>query len=143
MSHQWRSVLRALAQELHANGTTEGLKTLFFVVGQRMARDVEAEFESINTLSDLQSRLNSHWEAINWGWVALHELEDSIRIEHQAAPLAEAFGEAAMPWAVGLLEGFYDAVFKVLGAGDSMRVHAMNEPLCNLQITLRFEQYAS
>ena len=105
-----------------------------------MAQSIEAQFADIETLDDLATQINAHWDTMHWGWVSLRELDDAIGIEHHAAPLAEAFGDAALPWSVGLLEGFYQTVFKVLGAGDSMRIETVQEQVSDMLIPLRFGQ---
>ena len=49
-------------------------------------------------------------------------------IEHQFAPLAEAFGTDSLPWSIGLLEGFYQTGFSHAGAGKDLSVRfATNE----------------
>ena len=137
VSPQWHAVLRAIAQVLP---TTKN-KAVFFQVGEQLARGVEARCAAIETLTDLEIQLSAYWSDLNWGWVALAELDDAIAITHHASPLAEAFGDAALPWVVGLLEGFYQTVFKVLGAGDAMRVQLVNGPAAGMQIHLRFGQH--
>jgi hypothetical protein len=61
-----------------------------------------------------------------------------IEISHQAAPLAEAFGDESLEWSIGLLEGFYESVFKVLGAGDSMVVTGLLEASSGMTVRLNF-----
>lgn len=143
VSPQWLSVLRAMAQVLQDAEDPETLKALFFKIGEQMAHSIESQFVSIETLDDLAERINVHWSTLHWGWTSLKELDDAIGIEHHAAPLAEAFGDAALPWSVGLLEGFYQTVFEVLGAGDTMKVEAVNGALSDMLIQLRFGQQHS
>lgn len=138
VSRQWQFMLQALAQVLQGAEDTESLKALFFKVGERMAREIEGDFASVETLADLQDRINARWSEWHWGWVHFKELEDAIGIEHHAAPLAQAFGEAALPWTVGLLQGFYQTVFEVLGAGDAMRVETVSHSETPMGIVLRF-----
>jgi hypothetical protein len=108
-----------------------------------MAHSIEAQFVSIETLDDLTARINSHWDRMHWGWVSLNELDDAIGIDHHACPLAEAFGDASLPWSVGLLEGFYQTVFEALGAGDTMKVKALEGNMSDILIQLRFGQLHS
>jgi len=138
VSLQWLPVLRALAAELSANASQEGLRQLFFKVGERFARDVEARFEGVETLPELESELNEFWAQLNWGWVNFTEVSGQIDIEHQAAPLEDAFGEEAIGWSIGLLEGFYQTVFGVLGAGNAMKVRALDEECVDMLVRMRF-----
>ena len=137
---QWLSVLRAMAVVLEDSIEPEALKGIFFKIGEQMAHSIEAKFAAIETLDDLATEINSHWDTLHWGWITLSELDDAIGIEHHAAPLAEAFGDAALPWSVGLLEGFYQTVFEVLGAGDTMRIETVHEHVSDMLIPLRFGQ---
>ena len=143
VSLQWLPVLRALATELSANASEQGLRRLFFKVGERFAKDVEARFAEVQTLEELEDELNQFWTQINWGWVNLAEADDAIEIVHQAAPIEESFGEEALPWSVGLLEGFYQTVFTVLGAGDGMSVNAVDGECGDMLVRLRFDNQAA
>jgi len=138
VSLQWLPVLRALASELTANASEQGLRQLFFKVGERFAKDVAARFEDVQTLVELEEYLNEFWAQLNWGWVSLTEGDGFIGIDHQAAPLEEAFGEEANRWSIGLLEGFYQTVFTVLGASDSMTVRAIEYDCIYMRVHLRF-----
>ena len=75
---------------------------------------------------------------MNWGWVELTEVKGYIDIVHHAAPLAEAFGDEALEWSVGLLEGFYQTIFSVLGASDKMVARSIGEPSDGMELRLRF-----
>lgn len=138
VSLQWLSFLRALALELSANAEAADLRQLFCRVGERLAVDVEERFQAVETLAQLQDSLNKLWSGINWGWVELQEVKNHIEIHHQAAPLAEAFGDDALGWSVGLLEGFYQKVFKVLGAGDGMQVRSVEGEPGSMHIQFHF-----
>lgn len=131
-SLQWTPVLRALAGELTSYSDAEQLRQLFFQVGQRFAGDWVDRFDGVKTLSEFESVLNDLWSQINWGWVQLSEQQRGIEIRHQCAPLAEALGDESLPWAVGLLEGFYQCLFKILGADEDMFeccVDGIDDPL--------------
>lgn len=143
VSLQWLPVLRALAAELSENASPEGLRQLFFKVGERFASDVEDRFEDVQTLMELEDELNEFWAQLNWGWVNFTEAGGLIEISHQAAPLEEAFGEEANAWSVGLLEGFYQTVFRVLGAGESMKVRAIDEACVDMLVQLQFGRPAA
>lgn len=134
VSLQWLPVLRALALELGERADVADLRQLMFQVGTRFAVDVEQRFDSIESLSALEAALNELWQQMNWGYVALQEAKASVDILHYAAPLAQAFGDEALEWSIGLLEGFYHHVFKVLGAGDAMQVQGVGSEGFNIQL---------
>jgi hypothetical protein len=137
VSLQWFPFLRAMAQELSETTTAKDLRPLFVKVGKRMANDSKDLFTDIKSLAQLQDNLNDFWERINWGWVELRETNGAIEMAHQAAPLAEAFGNESMAWSTGLLEGFYHSVFAVLGASDTMAVREVGVANDGLTIQLR------
>ncbi len=137
---QWLPILRAMALEFSANFDEAALRQLFFRVGEHFAEDVEDRFQGVQTLADLEEYLNEFWAQLNWGWVELTEVTGAINIVHQALPLAEAFGDDCMVWSVGLLEGFYQTVFHVLGAGDGMKVLAVADACSDLTVQLRFSR---
>ncbi len=138
VSLQWLPVLRALAAEMSANAEVKDLRQLFFRIGEHFADDAEDRFRGLQTLAQLEESLNEFWAQINWGWVDFTEVKGFIEITHYAAPLAEAFGEEALIWSIGLLEGFYQSLFKVLGASDMMVVQGVGESSRGLDIRLRF-----
>jgi hypothetical protein len=138
VSLQWSPVLRALAHELGEMASPQDLQKLFFSAGARFAGDAADRFEGTETLAQLEERLNDFWSSLNWGWVELAEIHGVIEITHQAAPLAEAFGDEALEWSIGLLEGFYESVFKVLGAGDAMVVTGMPDASSGMTVRLNF-----
>jgi hypothetical protein len=138
VSLQWLPMLRALATEMAQHTSTEDLRFLFFKVGQRFAGDTGDFFESVQSLTELEDGLNDFWMRINWGWIELKEEEEHIEIAHYACPLAEAFGDEALPWSVGLLEGFYESVFHVLGASDDIVVREVKDASNGMHVVLRF-----
>lgn len=134
---QWLPVLRAMALEMSACTEAKELRHLFFKIGERFAKDMEVRFQGVQTLAQLEESLNDFWARINWGWVDLKEVTGSIDITHHAAPLAEAFGDAALNWSIGLLEGFYQSAFNVLGASDKMVVRGIDDLSGGIDIRLR------
>jgi hypothetical protein len=141
VSLQWLPVLRAMASEMSANTEVGELKQLFFKIGGRFAKDAEDFFQNAKTLTQLEDGINDFWTRINWGWVNFKESDKAIDIDHQASPLAEAFGDEALSWSIGLLEGFYQAVFERLGAGDGMVVRSVEESFRGLAIHMRYGQH--
>jgi hypothetical protein len=114
------------------------LRFLFFKVGQRFAGDTGELFQSVQSLTELEDSLNDFWMRTNWGWIELKEEEGHIEIAHYACPLAEAFGDEALNWSVGLLEGFYETVFHVLGASDDIVVREVKDASNGMHVVLHF-----
>lgn len=127
-----------MAQEMAASAGAKGLQEMFFNIGQRCARDAVSQFSGLDTIDDLEQRLNQFWLEQNWGWVSFVESQDGIDISHQASPLGAAFGAEALEWSVGFLEGFYQAVFTVLGASEKMVVRSIGVGADGMDIQLRF-----
>ena len=138
ISLQWLPVLRAMAMEMPEHSRPADLKNLFFKIGWRFGKDTEHLFNGAKTLPQLEEVLNDFWSQINWGWVKLNEVKGQIDIAHQAAPLAEAFGDEALGWSVGLLEGFYQSIFSLLGANDAMVCRSDDDSCTGINIRLRF-----
>jgi len=138
VSLQWLPVLRAMAAEMSLNTQSKDLRRLFFKIGQRLATDTGDLFHAAKSLSQLQESLNDFWMRTNWGWVDFAEEESHIIISHHVSPLSESFGENALEWSVGLLEGFYQSVFHVLGASEDMVVLGLGDLGNGMDIRLRF-----
>lgn len=138
VSLQWLPVLRAMASEMSAHTDAKDLRHLFFKIGERFASDTGDLFQGVESLAQLEERLNDFWSQINWGWVELNEVKGHIDIAHQAAPLVDAFGEDAFAWSIGLLEGFYQHVFSVLGASETMVVRDVGGSSEGTDVLLRF-----
>jgi hypothetical protein len=134
---QWSPVLHSLAEELAENADTQALHHLFFNVGSRFASSMQYQFEGIQTLSGLADALNDLWNRTSWGFVALEETKGAIDIVHRYAPLAEAFGDEMLVWSIGLLEGFYQTVFRSFGASEKMLTRFIPEQSDALNIHLR------
>lgn len=141
VSLQWLPVLRAMASEMSANTNAKDLRRLFFKIGERFANDTGDLFHGVQSLAQLEESLNDFWSQINWGWVELTEVKGYIDIAHQAAPLVEAFGDESFEWSIGLLEGFYQSVFSVLGASESMVVRGVGESSGGMDVLLRFGRH--
>ncbi len=135
---QWLLILRALAQELGERADVADLRQLWAGVGERAAQEVAERFDGIHTLPDLEQTFNTVWQEMNWGWVRFQEQGATVEIFHYYAPLVQAFGEDAVPWSIGLLEGFYQHIFAQLGADAEMQVQAVGYDGMNIQ--LRFER---
>ncbi len=138
VSLQWLPMLRAMATEMAEHNEASDLRRLFFKMGQRWASDASDFFQSAKSLVQLEECLNDFWMRINWGWVEFAEKESHIDIAHHASPLAEAFGEDALEWSVGLLEGFYQNVFHALGASNTMAVRSLDNACKGMSVHFHF-----
>jgi hypothetical protein len=138
MSLQWLPFLRAMAGELAEQTDAASLRALFAAIGRRFADDSHEAFESVNTLSALAESLNDFFGRINWGLVEVTEVPGGVNIDHFAAPLAEAFGDDALVWSIGFLEGFYQALFGLLGASPTMQVRATDDSSDAMHLRFRF-----
>lgn len=138
MSLQWLPFLRAMAGELSDQTDAQTLRQLFSSIGERVAQESREAFEGIGTLGALTSALNDYLSRINWGVAEISEVPAGITIDHHGAPLAEAFGDEALVWSIGFLEGFYTTLFGLLGAGTSMRVRALDDECEALHLRFRF-----
>lgn len=137
VSLQWLSFLRALSSEFSASASPDEISSFFFRVGAQYANSYAPTLQDVQSLEQLERSLNAIWSRTDWGWVTLTEIPGFVEIVHQAAPLAEAFGEESLVWSCSLLEGFYETVFSVLGAGERMRIHR-DEISDGMVIRLRF-----
>ncbi len=135
---QWLPVLRAMAQEMSASAETADLHSLFLNIGRHFANNAADSLRDLQTLDQLEEGLNDFWWRLNWGWVELSEVQGYIEIAHHAAPLAEAFGEEALAWSAGLLEGFYQTVFTALGANPNMAARLAGETGDGMLLRFRF-----
>jgi predicted hydrocarbon binding protein len=137
---QWAKVLRAMASEMSSVSEVPDLRDFFYRIGEQFAATTGETFAGVETLDDLESSLNSFWVDMTWGWVELVEDDEGINIAHQCSPLAQAFGEDALSWSVGFLEGFYHTLFTEFGASDDMVMNCVSASLDGMDIRLRFSQ---
>jgi hypothetical protein len=139
VSLQWSPVLRAFAVELTSQDDVEAeaLHQLFIRIGMRFAKDMESQLQGVETLPQLADAMNDLWSRTNWGWVELSEASGSIEIEHRYAPISEAFGVDMLSWSVGILEGFYQAVFRSFGLSEKMLVRLVSQENEGLYMHLR------
>ncbi|MGQ0709793.1 MAG: cellulose biosynthesis protein BcsD [Rhodoferax sp.] len=135
---QWQDFLRALAGELCAQADDSALRTLFHSIGTRLAEGVQAIYQDIDTLANLQQVLNGYWGGMQWGWVEMTEQAGFVDITHCLAPLSQAFGEDALGWSTGVLEGFYQTVFQHLGADPALQLQYVQQPGHDLALRFRF-----
>lgn len=140
VSPQWSLVLAALGEVLVESATERELHELFRETGIRMAARITDGLPEVGTLAELEGVLNEGWFARRWGWVEFEERSNSVEISHHAAPLAAVFGEPALSWSCGLLEGFYEGLFGTLGAGKALSVRAESSDAAGLLLRFRFSR---
>lgn len=138
ISRQWLDFLRAFAEELVEQANVDELHFLMHSTGERLAFIFKKQLPAIDDLACLEEELNAYWRYMNWGYARLEEVENHINITHFACPLAFAFGEAAVPWAKGFLEGFYQTVFRALGAGTRLQVRSTGASARSMNLCFRF-----
>ncbi|GAA0521684.1 hypothetical protein GCM10009097_44050 [Pigmentiphaga daeguensis] len=125
-SRQWTGFLGALAREFSDQLPEADLRALMHRVGARFAS--ESALADCQSLDDVQFAMSKIWMAQDWGWVTVHEHDDSLHISHHCSPLSAAFGQQASPWMAAFLEGAYQRWFEQLGAGKSLSVKQAGEP---------------
>lgn len=74
------------------------------------------------SVAEIQACMSAVWVDSDWGWVEVDEIDRAMRIVHQCAPLASAFGGEHVDWTPAFLEGVYQQWLAALGAGDTLRV---------------------
>ena len=122
---KWAAFLRVLADELNAQMSVEDIRAFFFVLGQRLG-----EAESIGepeSLDDLESLANQYFDRQGWGILQIRDVHTSLELVHHCAPLRAAFGDQAMKWSGGLLEGIYTAWLEQMGAGGELQLRQIGE----------------
>jgi len=136
-SPQWLEFNRAMAAELGAGLPPAELRALFFRIGERVAQTLPVA--RCDTLEELQAAFNARWEPIGWGLAALQDQGEHLQITHACSPLSIAFGEHAVAdWAVGFLEGAYQAWFAAQGVPPTLSVRAVApHPPTQRQVLLR------
>lgn len=115
---QWSDFLHSLAEELGEQMGAEEIRAFFTVLGRRIAR--RNPLAAGETLHDLERVINDYLARCDWGWMRVRDLNSSLEFLHSCAPLRRAFGDAALDWAPGLLEGLYSEWLKQSGAEESL-----------------------
>lgn len=119
-SEQWAEFLHALASELQAQMSPEENRAFFYVLGGRIA--ARMPLPGTATLEAFERSANERFRQIRWGWTQIRDVHSSLEIVHHCAPFRQAFGDAAMAWSSGLLEGVYSYWLKQLGAGQELQL---------------------
>lgn len=115
---QWLGFLGALAAELGQQMVAEDLRAFFSLVGGRMAETTPLPQDL--TLPQLEDHINTYLDDVGWGWIQIEDRQSTLEFTHGCAPLRKAFGDEAMEWAPGVLEGLYGGWLRQLGAGDNL-----------------------
>lgn len=125
-SEQWRVFLTSLAEELSGQMEVEDRRKFMLALGERMA--AKLPHPDATSLAQLESAINQLWEQMEWGYVSLREVDNTIAVSHRCAPLRAAFGAASMKWVPGLLEGLYAHWFRAFGAGGELQLMQFSTP---------------
>lgn len=121
---QWAGFLRAFAQELMTQMPDAESRAFFRLLGQRWAR--EAPLPDATNLGELEKAANQWLSEHDWGWVRIHDLQSALEFQHACSPMRRAFGDDALVWSIGLLEGLYTQWARQLGAGDGLVVRQVS-----------------
>lgn len=81
---QWAPFLAALAAELSAVADESGSAAFMRATGARVAR--QHPLGKLETLEELELRINAILAHMNWGWTQLDDGVDRIIITHGASP---------------------------------------------------------
>ena len=138
-SRQWKGFLRAFAGEFAAHLDQADLRALMRRMGARFAQEADIDLGACRTLDDLQLAMGRVWVGLDWGWVELADRGEHLEIRHHCAPLIGAFGQEALYWSPGFLEGVYQAWFSAAHAGN-LEVRQSAEPDLAGSIEFRLAQ---
>ena len=124
---QWGPFLAALAAELSAVADASGTAAFMRATGARVAR--QHPLGKLETLEELELRINAVLAHMDWGWIQLDDGRDHIVITHGACPNVLANDEAgAWPGLMAeVLAGAYGAWLSEQGSPG--RVTACRDPL--------------
>ncbi|MGH6744242.1 hypothetical protein EDF58_101993 [Novosphingobium sp. PhB57] len=96
----------------------------FAAIGRRMA--TLEPLEGVSDAAVLCARINGFWQDLGWGEIELAVGDDAIVVHHRNLPKALASDQQGS-WntmLLGLLQGAYDAWFRVLGSGPALHTVA-------------------
>ncbi len=127
----------ALATELAQDVDADALLVLARRAGSRWAAQLAPNFGQAQSMADLIDRLNTYWASMRWGWISLEDHRDHLLLHHHLLPIAQLYGSQSLRWTVGLVEGFYEELFRLLGADDSVEVRVASETDDGLEVQFR------
>lgn len=125
-SEQWRDFLQVLAEELNQQMSADENRAFFYALGRKLAERMP--LPEARNLEDLELHANERFAQTGWGFLKVRDAYSSLEFLHSCAPLRQAFGDAAMEWAGGLLEGLYASWVRQLGAGEELQLRQVGEP---------------
>ena len=131
------SLLLPIFRELEQRAEPGTLRAWCHLFGKVWAADAADQFPAAQDLAALNELVNKFWSASRWGWAQLSEVEGALHVTHHGAPIADDKAAPHLHWSCGLLEGFYEAIFKQLGADDSMKVRIEGASDDHFALTLR------
>jgi len=108
MQTQWRSFLRALAEEVDSSAGPSARDALLRGVGHRMARMMP--LPPASSMETLELEMNDALSSTDWGRVRL-DLQESDRclvLTHTALPRIGSAGDPPGTWLAAVLEGLYE-----------------------------------
>lgn len=114
----------ATAAEVCEAVPEEQARGFFLAIGRRMA--ALEPLDGVNDASVLCARINTFWQALDWGEIELALGKEAIIVRHRDLPNRIA-PDPDGHWArmlLGVLEGAYDSWFRVLGSGPTLRTVA-------------------
>lgn len=105
---RFRVFLRALAEELDAQGGASGRDALLRGVGRQMARMLP--LPAVASMNALEMEMNDVLGAIGWGHtrLRLQEVDRYILITHTGLPRIGSAGDPPGSWLAAVLEGLYE-----------------------------------
>lgn len=116
VSSQWSPFLAALAEELAAVPDQTAASRFLRAAGARMAR--QFALPKLETLTELEERLNLVLDGMDWGWMQLSVVDDHILITHGACPnvLDDDVRRVWPPLMAEVLAGAYGAWLAAQGS---------------------------
>jgi len=108
LPNQWRVFLRALADEIDAQGGEQARDDLLRAIGKRMA--TLRPLPPVATLEALEMEMNEALDSLGWGSTSLNleTNEQSLTIGHSGLPRIGGAGNPPGQWLSAALEGLYE-----------------------------------
>ncbi|WP_395337356.1 hypothetical protein WBP06_22505 [Novosphingobium sp. BL-8H] len=113
------------AAEVAENLPAQQARGFFGAIGRRMAALVP--LEDVSEATALQDRINDFWQDLDWGDIELVVGDDAITVRHRRLPepVVPDLRHSWQAMLLGVLEGAYDAWFRTLGSGPTLRTVAV------------------
>lgn len=117
VSPQWAVFLDLLSAELQAQLTAAEYRQLLRRLGSRFAETVP--LGPCADLAELAGEANRVWRRMQWGFVAMLDVGQSLRVTHRASPLPAAL-QLDADVAGGFLEGVYATWLSAAGSPQTL-----------------------